>query len=438
MGVPKLSAPDRTRFPLPLRRFPVLALAALFLASRLLADVARVQVSTDLDAEFARAADLLEEGQRPGAEAILDAIRRKAALPAWEARAALLLAGDDSRQGRFEEAAARLEKAPASAIGLDPYRHLRRAEALELSGQPDEAVVAARRAFDSDGDFAFRLRAAGLLARLLENRRDLPGAARVLARAADAATTPSEHAEIAIARIRLGLASGDAASVRVSARDLLLEAPTFDDNATTPEFARTAASQAASRLSPAERGRRGRALVEAGDGRRGVRLLSQDRPVDWPQAERGRNLLALARGQLAQKKAKLGEETAARVPDDGTPAAWEARLLRCDLVLARLRAASRKPLTREDPRLAATVRALESLTVAAAPPPVRRAARERLLRFAADASDFDGALALARDLTGEDGWAAEGFEALWRLAWDRYRAGDFAGARARLEAVSPL
>lgn len=420
-----------------MRRPAVFALAAgLLFGSGLLADVARVQISADLDAEFARAADLLEEGKRAEAEGILDAIRRKAALPAWDARAALLLAADDSRQGEFDSAAARLEKAPASSIGLDAYRHLRRAEALELAGRPDDALAAARRAFEAEGPFAFRLHASSVLGRLLEKRRDYREAAGVLERASDVATTPAEHAQVAIARIRLGLASGDAASVRSAARDLLLDAPTFGDNKSTPEFARKASGEAARSLSPAERGRRGSALVEAGDGRRGVKLLSQDRVADWPEGERGRNLLALARGQLALKKPKLAEETAARVPDDGTVAAWQARLFRCDLVLARLRAGGRTPLTPEDPRLAPVERALESLTAPAVPLPVRRAARERLLRFSADASNFEGALAQARELTREEPGAIEGFEPLWLLAWQRYRLGDFPGARARFEAVS--
>ena len=417
----------------------VFALAASFLlSSRLLADVARLPISADLDAEFARAADLLEEGKRTEAEAILDSVRRKAAVPAWDARAALLLAADDTRQGEFLSAASRLETAPASAIGLDAYRQLRRAEALELAGRADDALAPARRAFEAEGPFAFRVQASSILSRLLEKRREGLEAMKVLNRAATAATMPAEHAEVAIARIRLGLASGDMASVRSAARNLLLDAPTFDINKTTPEFARKAAAQAARSLSPAERGRRGRALVEAGDGRRGVKLLSQDRADDWPEGERGRNLLALARGHLGLKKPDLAEETAARVPDDGTLAAWEARLFRCDLVLARLRKGGRAPLSREDPRGTPVERALKSLTAANVPLPVRRAARERLLRFSIDASDFETAFAEARELKRDDPGAAEGFEPLWLLAWGRYRGGDFPGARARFEALAGL
>ena len=62
----------------------------------------------------------------------------------------------------------------------------------------------------------------------------------------------------------------------------------------------------------------------------------RNRPQEWPEGERGSNLLALARGQFALKKIQAAEETAARVPDDGTLPAYEARLFRCDLVVARL------------------------------------------------------------------------------------------------------
>ncbi|MEX0880505.1 MAG: transglycosylase SLT domain-containing protein [Thermoanaerobaculia bacterium] len=422
-----------------MRRSAVLALAAFVLfACGLFADVARVEVSGDLDAEFARAADLLEEGERADAEGILDAIRRKAALPAWDARAALLLADDDSRRGDFAAAASRLEKAPASSIGLDAYRRLQHAEALELAGRPDDALEPARRAFEAEGPFAFRVHASSVLARLLEKRRDYRQAADVLARASHVAGSPGENAQLAIARIRLGLATGDAASVESAARDLLLDAPTYDANRSTPGFARRAAARAESSLSPAERGRRGAALVDAGDGRRGVNLLSRDPPAVWPEGERGRNLLALARGQLALKKSKLAEETAARISDDGTLVAWEARLFRCSLVLGRLRAGSRAPLSPEDPRLEPVRRALEVLTAPAVPLSVRRAARERLLRFRADGGDFEGALAQARELTREDPDGVDGFEPLWLLAWERYRMRDFPGARSRFEALAEL
>src|SRR5439155_26865739 len=90
----------------------------------------------DVDADFARAADLLEASRRAEAEEILDGIRRRKNQPAWDARIAFLLAADDVRRRDYAVAAARLET-PASSIGLEPYRELARAEALELAVNRD-------------------------------------------------------------------------------------------------------------------------------------------------------------------------------------------------------------------------------------------------------------------------------------------------------------
>ena len=417
-------------------RLVSLALAVCLGTVPAVADLATVEVSADLDAEFARAADLLEEGRRADGEAVLEGIRRRAGQPAWDARAALLLAADEARRQEWAAAAARLQGVNAAPIGLEPYRALFRAEALELSGKRDDALVDARRAFEAEGRFAMRMRAALLAARLSEKAGRPADAARILAVAAGAAASPSESAEIAIARMRLGLAAGDAAEVRDGARQLLLDAPTHDALSATPAFARQAARNAEKTLTPAERGRRGRALVAAGDARRGIALLDADRPEAWPEGERGANLLALARGQLATKNARAAEATAARVPDDGTAAAWDAKLFRCDLVVARLRGKGKTGLDPDDPRLDPVKQALAALTVDAAPAPVRRGARERLLRYAADAGKTDEALALARAMAAENPDGLDGFEALWAAAWKRYRAGDLAGARADLEALS--
>jgi soluble lytic murein transglycosylase len=70
------------------------------------------------------------------------------------------------------------------------------------------------------------------------------------------------------------------------------------------------------------------------------------------------------------------------------------------------------------------------------PPSVRRGAEERLLRLCAEAEDFDGAVSRARELTATAPGTTEGFEPLWRAAWKRYLAGDYAGARARFEALA--
>lgn len=421
-----------------MKRAGAFALAFLLAAAAAEADLGKLEVSADFDAEFARAADLLEEGKRADAELILDAVRRRADRPAWNARVALLLASDDVRRQDDAGAAARLRDVSAAPIGLDAYRLLLRAQALERAGPLSDAVEAARLAFETDGPFAFRLRAGIVFSRLLEKERRAGEAAAVLARAAPLATTADAIGEVAFARIRLARSAGDGAAASAAARDLILRAPTLDGAKSTPAIVRKAAQEAEERLTPAERGQRGGALVAAGDARRGVRLLSRDRISDWPELERGKNLLALARGQLALKKEKEAEAAAARVPDDGTPAAYEARLFRADRALARIRGKGSSPPPPEDPRWEPVRHDLAQLTAAEAPASVRRGAHERLLRMDADAERFEDALGHARELVRESAGSVDGFEPLWRLAWSRYAAGDHAEARARLEALAFL
>jgi len=74
-----------------------LTLSLTLAAAALHADVGSQPLPPDFDAAFARAADLLEAGQRAEAERPLETIRTKSAEPAWEARIAFLLAGDDLR-----------------------------------------------------------------------------------------------------------------------------------------------------------------------------------------------------------------------------------------------------------------------------------------------------------------------------------------------------
>src|SRR6478736_3754986 len=96
---------------IPVRRAafaPVLFLVASFAA----ADLGTPEAPADFDADFARAADLLEAGKRAEGEAALVDVRRRAGQPAWDARVAFLLAQDDSRRKDFDGAAQRLE-APA-------------------------------------------------------------------------------------------------------------------------------------------------------------------------------------------------------------------------------------------------------------------------------------------------------------------------------------
>ena len=411
-------------------------LVLLLVAGPGFADIGALDAADD-EAEFARAADLLEAGRRSEAESALQALRSRANRPSWDARAALLLAADDVRRRDYAAAALRLET-PAASIGLEPYRELFRAQALDLGGDPEGAIAAARGAATFPGPFAYRVEAAILLARLLEDAKRPREAAEALAAVAGSAASPADAAPIAIARIRLGLALRDPASVREGARALLLEAPTADAARSTPAWARSAAADAERSLTPSERGRRGSALVAAGDPRRGVRLLIADRPAAWPDGERNRNLLALARGELALKKPKDAEAAAVRIPDDGSLESFEARLLRCDIVLARLRKKGAPPPSAGDPRFAPTVRALEALAAPAVPASVRAAAAGRLVRLLAEEEDFDAAAAHARVLAEAAPGTTEGFEPLWLAAWKLYLAGDYAGARARFETISTV
>jgi soluble lytic murein transglycosylase len=326
----------------------------------------------------------------------------------------------------------------AAPIGLEPYRFLLRARSLERAGTLPEAITEARSAFAWDGPFAFRLRAGMTLAGLLEKTPQAREALRVLAQAAASATTQSEIAEVAFERIRLAAPAGDSASVGSAARDLILKAPTFDASKSAPAAAKSAARQAEAALTPAERAARGRALVAAGDAHRGVVLLARDRPESWPAAERGITLLARARGELALKREKDAEATAARVPDDGLPSAYEARLFRCDRVLARLRGKTGQAVDTDSPRFEPVRRALEALTDADAPASVRRDAHGRLLRLDADSDRFEAALEHAREIARIAPGTTDGFEPLWKLAWARYAVGDSAGARARFDAIAPL
>ncbi len=444
MAGPTPSDSERSRSAssaLPLRLFvtrtAAAVLALLLAAGAARGDIGTAETTAEEDAEFAKAADLLEAGRRTDAESALQALRERAARPAWDARVALLLAADDMQRRDYAAAALRLET-PATSIGLEPYREFFRAQALELGGNAEGAIAAARAAATFPGPFAYRVDAATLLARLLEDAKKPREAAGALAAIAGSATAPADAAPIAIARIRLGLALHDAATVREAARTLLLEAPTADAARGTPAWARSAAAEAERSLTPSERGLRGSRLVAAGDPRRGVRLLLADRPAAWPEAERNRNLLALARGELALKKPRDAEAAAARIPDDGSLESAEARLLRCDLVLARVRKKGAPPASPGDPRLAPTLRALESLEAPEVPASVRAAAAGRLVRLLAEEEDFDGAVANARILAEAAPGTTDGFEPLWLSAWKLYLAGDYAGARGRFETLGTL
>lgn len=408
----------------------------LFLAltgSPAIADIPMRPVTSDFDAEFARAADLLEAGDRAAAERVLKEIGRTAGQRAWNARIAFLLAADDERRKDFATAEHRLASAEAAAIGLEPYRLDRLGRVREAAGRMSEAIEAWRAAFEGGEPFARRTAVGRDLARALEEAGRPREALAVLQRiAADA--PGSDVTAIGLHRIRLGQAAKDAAAVVAAARSLLLRAPAADVAKSTPAAVRAILRREEKRLSAADRARRGRALVAAGDPRRGYALLAE-RPSAWPASDRAANGLALARALSAMDRAGAAEAAASRVPA-GTPQWFDATLLRADQQLARLRAKSNGAALAKSPKIEPVRRLLAGVAVASAPDSARAAARERLIRLSAEAEDFDGALAQARLLTGELRGTVRGFEPIWELAWEKWRARDFAGARRRFEALA--
>ncbi len=397
------------------------------------ADVGSLAVSSDYDAELARAADLLESGNRSEAEEILAEVRRRAGQRAWDARADFLLALDDERRQDFAAAADRLAASPALSIGLESYRRDRLARNLAASDRAAAAISEYEALEKSEEPYAGRARSALDFASLLEKSGSPHAAGGVLARAA--AASPAASLELAPERLRLALRLRDTASIRAVSRQLLLELPLADRSDALPDEVRRTLARQEEALSPADRARRGRSLVAAGDARRGVRLLTRDPPSRWPREEREANLLSLARGQerLGQRAAALA--TAARIPTGESAASFEARLLAASLDLQRARKESPTP---GDPRRQALADRLSALADPAAPPAVRASAREKLVLLAFDSEDFQAGLEQARALVAETAGTRAGFEPLWRLAWSRYRAGDCAAARERFEALASV
>ncbi len=405
-----------------------------FLARILLyGDVGSHPPPRDFDAEFARAADLLEGGRRPEAEKSLEAVRVKSAERAWEARIAFLLAGDDLRRKDFAAAVRRLRLAPASAVGLEPYRRVALARALDAAGLHVEAAREIRAAFETDEPFAGHASAGRVLAGALEKSGDLRGAAAVLSRAASGASR-SEAAGIATDRIRLGLALNDSSTVRAASRDLLFSGIAPD---AAPVFARRALRQEESLLNPAERGRLGVVLISSGNVERGTRILRTGRPALWPTAERSRIELALARGEARLGHVPAAQRAVASVPRDRSDADFEARLFGIDLQLDRARKGASK-LSPTDVLAVSARRVLSALTAPPAPLPVRIGALTRLIRLDCDADRFEDAVARARTIERESPGSAAGFEPLWKLAWDSYVKREFPLARRRMEVLAGI
>ncbi len=417
-------------------RFRVLLLFLLLLrAAAARADLAARPVSSDIDAEFARAADALETNDRDGGLTVLRELRRRSVvIPAWTARIGMLLAADDLKRGDFREALRELDSAPASAIGLEPYRQMLFARALALAGRAPDSIAAWRTAWETDDVFAMRAAAGRSLADALARRGAAAQAVPLLAQVAKIAP-PSDAAGIATDRVRVGLAAGNRSGAAAGARDLAmlgLEPPAV------PAYARALLRQEISRLSAADRGVLGRHLAAGPNPSRGIRLLRQDPPAAWPEADRAANLLALARALSRAGDAKGADAAAAWIPEDGSTAAFEARLFHADRALEALRRRRPDGFDSSDPLLPAAMRPYLALTLPPAPPFVRAAARERLIRLDAEAGLFDDGMDHARALVAAAPGTIAGFEPLWKLGWERFRSRDFAGARGRFEALASV
>ena len=404
-------------------------------ANAVAADVGAPASSTDFDAEFACAADMIEAGQRGQAERIFGEIVRLSGQPSWDARSAFVLAADDERRGDAAAAARRLAGMSAEGIGLEPYRHLALARLYAATGRPAEAQSEARLAFAAEEPFAARARAGMRLARLLESAGRRGEAARTLAQAAAMAERPEAEA-IAAERIRLARAARDPGTERSVALALVLSGTV---ESRLPPIARPAFRREEASLTLADRGRRARALLDAGDAARAAKLLSGVPAGAWPAADRAANLLALAEAQHRLRRQRAAEQTLSRVPDDGTQAALAAKLFRVDLDLSRLRGGRGKPAAApDDPRFAQVSAGLSALTGLNIPAAVRSGARERLVRLLSEQGQFDEALAQAREFAHETSGTGAAFEPMWKLAWQRWNEGDAAGARQRIEAIETL
>jgi soluble lytic murein transglycosylase-like protein len=391
--------------------------------------------STDFDAEFACAADALEAGHRAEAEAILVEIVRHSGKPSWDARAGLMLSAADERRGDTAGAIRRLSSTSAESLGLEPYRHLALARLYAQAGRPGEAEAEARLAFTSEEPFGSRARAGLRLARLQEAGGRPREAIATIERALPQADRPDAEV-LQTERLRLLLAVSDRGAAREAARLLLEEGALIERY---PESVRPILRGEEAALSAGERARRARALLVENDSRRALALLSGVSPSAWPAEERSANLLALAEAQRRQKRTAASEKTLARIQDDGTEASWQARLLRVDWALARLRGGREQTAAPpEDPRYEPLRRQVADLTQAAAPVSVRNAARERLVRLYAEQGRFDEALAQADVYVKDTGGTGGVFEPLFKAAFVKWTEGDATAARSRFEILETL
>ena len=268
-----------------------------------------------------------------------------------------------------------------------------RAEALELAGPPAEAL-------EPRADAPSRRRAASRTAcaprrssrASASSREDPREAARVLALAAEAASTPGRERRSGDRPDPPRASRGTTAAAGASAaRAIFCSRRRRTTRAATPAFAR-------------RRGGRGRGDADAGRSRparaarssrpatRGAawRLLSQDRAAAWPEGERGANLLALARGQLALKKTKAAEARRRAFPTTERSPPTRRGSSAATSSSARLRGKDAgNASSAGDPRLEPVRRALEALTGRRFRPRSGAARRSACCASRRTPSDFD-------------------------------------------------
>ena len=365
----------------------------------------------------------------------------EASQPAWDARVAFLLAADDLAPAGLRGGGG----APGDsgvldrARGLPPARARARRWSSRAAGTPPSRLRAA----------PFRPRAVSPIA--FAPRRLLAASSREAGqepRGIGGSGARGRRRAPARARPRTWRSPGcGSGSRRTTPRPcgrrratMLLEAPTADADRRLPAFARS-------------RRRRGRALADAGRTgparqrarrrrRRPARSPSPPSRTGPPSGPRASGRETSSRwlgAKLALKKARDAEATAARIPDDGTVASAEARLLRCDLVLARLRR-KREPCAPRRPRGSRAGRA----GARSAGRSGRAAFRARGARRSASCASRPRPTISTRpsrrlaQLTDGAPETADGFEPLWRLGLEALSRRRLRGRARAASRRSPL
>ena len=163
-------------------------------------------------------------------------------------------------------------------------------------------------------------------------------------------------------------------------------------------------------------------------------LLGQDPASAWPRRRARREPAGAGERPVALKKTKAAEEAASRVADDGTrpptgpPLPVRPRPLR-------------RPARRGTAPIARATRGSSRSTRLSRPHVSRKfrppSGGERASACSASprSREISTRPSPGARMSVDDPATLEGFESLWRLSWQRYRDGDYAGARERFEAL---